>query len=198
MVKSIRILNADPYRDMREAALRTMGLRPKKNDEFSASWLRQSIISRHSQIRCVTLRIDFETSKPVRDQLLRSKHGNVEPYVCSARPDRTGKPREITATSQWYHDFNIEALIKMMGDRLCTSTESETRIEIENLKRAMMTHDDPMIRIIGEVMAPKCAMLNSCNEFKPNNCYLFSNNGVCIADNVAAYNALTFKREYHG
>jgi len=188
MIKSVRFLNSDPYGDMRESALRTMGLKPKSHDPYNRDWFIGSIISRHSHIRCAFIRIDFETEKSIRDQILRSKHGYVEPYVCSARPDRTGKPRDVNAPSSWYHDFNLEGLVKMCADRLCTSTEINTREEIISLKRFMTNHHDNMIRDTGNLLAPKCSWYGDCNEPKRRNCFGMVGNSSEIYERIGEYN----------
>lgn len=188
MIKNVRILNSTPYQDMKEAALRTMGLKRKSSDTFNPDWIRKSLISRHSHIRCVFLRIDFETEKSIRDQILRSKHGYVEPYVCSQRPDRTGVPRSEHKTSSWYHDFNLEGLLKMCGDRLCSCTEINTRNEVSQLKTFMMTHEDHFLNVVGSVLSPKCAWYSSCNEFDRRNCFDFSNYGDSITNNIDQFN----------
>lgn len=173
MINNVRVLNSNPFFDMREAALRTVGYTPKKNEIFDEKWVMKSITARHSHIRCVILRLDFTSTKPVRDQILRSKHGYAEPYVKSSRPDRTGESRD-NKMSSWFHDFNIEGLIKMAGDRLCTQTEIHTRKEIESLKAYMELSGDGVIATIGKILSPKCCWYGCCNEFEPKNCF-----GVC-------------------
>ena len=188
MIKNIRIINENPYNDMRRRALKTKGLKPKTTDEFNEEWVKKSIISRHSHIRSVFLEIEWETSKAVRDQLLRSKSGYVEPYVTSQRPDNNdGKPRDPNALSTWIHDFNVEALVKMMSDRLCTSTERQTRLEAENLKSTMMMHEDAMIRVIGDMLSPKCCWLGNCNEFQPRDCFNMCANAWPISKRILDY-----------
>jgi len=187
MIKNIRVINKNPYKDMKRRALKTMGFSIRKDDTWDEEWVNKSIISRHSHIRCVFIEIEFETTKAVRDQILRSRHGYAEPYVQSSRPDRTGKPREATATSTWIHDFNIEGLLKFAGDRLCTSTEGNTRLEIHNLKKSMMKSDDNIIRVVGEMLSPKCAWYGDCNEFRPKDCFDMVENKWSILERIGIY-----------
>jgi hypothetical protein len=191
LIKNIRILNKDPYYDMKKHALKTIGKVPNKNNSLDEEWIKKSIISRHSHIRCVFVEIEFETIKSIRDQILRSKHGFVEPFVLSQRPDRNnGEPRDSNALTTWIHVFNIEGLIKMCADRLCTSTEKETKAEIKNLKFKMMKHEDIFIRILGDMLSPKCCWYEGCNEFSPLNCYGMGDANLFIKDRIELYNHL--------
>jgi hypothetical protein len=195
IVKNIRILNATPYYDMRRTALYTVGKKPKSTDSFNEEWLKKLLISRHTPNRPVFFEFEFETSKAVRDQLLRSKHGTVEPFVESSRPDRTGEPRNPKATSKYLMIFDIEGLIKMFADRLCIQTEKDTRNFINDVKASMMSSDDDIIRTVGEVLAPKCAWYGTCNEFYTKDCFEMkceAMNGDDILERINFYNEIHF------
>lgn len=196
MIKNIRIINKDPYRDMKRRALKTMGKTIRKDDVWDEEWIKKSIVSRHSHIRCVFIEIEFETSRAVRNQILRSKHGYVEPYVTSNRPDRNGgTPRDPDALSSYTMDFNLEGLIKMAGDRLCTSTEKETRNQVRHLKQAMLCHSDRFINVVGQMLAPKCAWFGDCNEFYPLNCFNFCEpRTLKIKDRIDEYTKIGYAK----
>ncbi len=195
-IHNIRILNSNPYYDMRRPALYTVGLKPKKGDAFNKAWLKRLLISRHTPIRTVLIEFEFETTKAVRDQLLRSKHGWVEPYVTSARPDRVGEPRDPNALSKYLMVFNIEGLMKMCADRLCSQTESATRKLINDLKRALMNSEDEILSTIGEILAPKCCWYGACNEFKSKNCFEMNEySSLNIEDRIQVYTGTMFNEE---
>ncbi|MDC7221575.1 MAG: hypothetical protein PQJ59_16695 [Spirochaetales bacterium] len=176
MIKRIRVLNGDAYYDMKRQGLYTIGKKPKKGDTFNETWVKKSILSRHSHIRCIQVEFEFETTRPVRDQLLRCTHGFVEKYVETSRPDRTGKPRDLNSLSKYLLVFNIEGMIKMFLDRLCCQTEVDTRKLVESIKKEMMNHEDPIIQAIGFMMVPKCIWYAGCNEFQEKDCFCVTKN----------------------
>ena len=163
---SIRILNADPLYDIREAIATTLG--KDELPEFSGDlymYYLKLFIQNHSVVRAVRFRIkDTEANKSVARQLLRATTGSPQPYMESSRPDWTGKPRNETETCFFTHDHTAESFINEARQRLCHRAWAPTQETTKNIIKEMWYSGDPYFMALAVCSVPNCVYQYACPE----------------------------------
>lgn len=170
-IKEIRVLNATPIYDNRQACLLTEGRfaekdwKPKNEKEY---WIKQ-IVANHSTLRSVKFRFISEAPKSVIMQVIRATKGHPQPEVQSSRPDwNNGKERSSDPYEEklFMMDHTAESFIEMAKQRLCVRTEDKTRAFMKELVEEMKRSDDPFIQAVGECSKPACWWVGGCPEIK--------------------------------
>lgn len=169
----LRILNADPIGDIREAIATTIGKEnlPEFKDDCLAqyNYYLKLFIQNHSILRAVHFRIkDTESDKSVSRQLLRATTGHPQPYVESGRPDWTGKPRNEAETCIFTHDHTAESFIHEANQRLCCRAWAPTRKTVQRIIRTMWESGDPYFTALAVCCVPNCVFQYACPEGKFN------------------------------
>ncbi len=166
---AFRFLNSPE--DIREAAMNTV--RKEAEGEFSPTLFYRYLISEHSPIRGLTLRVTFKGMLGYTSVHF-ARHVHSVPYVSSNRPDRTGKARSVKDTVDHMMDVNCQALIDMARKRLCMQCSSDTLSWMKELRSALITgrpgveHSENMLyRALGHSLVPNCVYRAGCPEFKP-------------------------------
>lgn len=165
---TVRVLNAEPLEDIREAIAATLG---KEEMPTSPSDLLHYyvnlFIQNHSVVRAVRFRIkDTEADKSVTRQLLRATTGSPQPYVESGRPDWTGKPRDDSATCLFLHDHTAESFINEARQRLCYRAWKPTRDTVLDIIREMWYTQDSYFQALAICCVPNCYFQYGCPEGK--------------------------------
>ena len=167
---AIRIKNADPLFDIREAIAATLGkdsLPAPKEDLFE--YYKKLIVQNHSVVRAVTFRIkDTESDKAVARQLLRATTGHPQPYMQSSRPDWCGKERDEFEKVFFLHDHTAESFLNEARQRLCYRAWKPTREKVLDIVRVMWNSDDPYFKALAFCAVPNCVMQYGCPEGKFN------------------------------
>lgn len=169
----IRVLNAEPLYDYREANKITQGIDldgvnampPKDMVEF---WVKQ-IIANHSTLRCIKFRIIDERPKSVVMQLIRATKGHPQPEVQSSRPDwNNGKERSSDPyeTILFMQDHTAESFIEMAKQRLCNRTEKRTLSAMTEIVRELRRSKNPFLKAVGICARPQCEWYGGCTEIK--------------------------------
>lgn len=170
-IKEIRVLNATPLYDYRQACAITEGRfvnvewQPKNEKEY---WIKQ-IIANHSTLRCVKFRIIPKAPKSVVMQIIRATKGNPQPEVQSSRPDwNNGKERSSDPYEEKFflHDHTAESFVEMAKQRLCKRTEQRTREFMKLLVEEMKKSGNPFLEAVAECCHPACWWLGGCPELK--------------------------------
>lgn len=166
-VISVRLINADPSRDLLEAAFTCRG-KEYANEKLSYDSAVKWFIAEHSPVEALQFRIILtEQQKPVVAQFVRHTAYHPRHWVQSSRPDwNDGQPRNPDALIRYGCQYDPLALIEMMRKRLCLSAESETRKQAQRVKRAFCQSDDPILKAMGLVMVPHCVYRAGCPEMK--------------------------------
>lgn len=169
----IRLLNADPVGDYREACKITQGidismepLKPLKTD--MVEWWIKQIIANHSTLRSVRFRIIAAAPRSVIMQMIRATKGNPQPEVESSRPDWTGTERSADPyeLKLYSHDHTAESFRAMASQRLCNRTEARTRGYMRDLVAEMAESPEPFFRALAACCNPPCSMTGYCPEIK--------------------------------
>lgn len=185
---SIRFLNQNPYFDMREAAMNTVNKQAGEDDEINHEIFKKYIISEHSPIRSVILRIKiYDIPYPQMVHFVR--HIHTLHFVSTNRPDRTKKERSINDTCVHIMDCNIQALLDMARKRLCIGKCQKETYEIMLAIKKKLINMGWLYKIIGENMVPNCYYRGSCAEFVP--CGFYINNGEEMNERYIEYNERT-------
>ena len=164
---AFRFLNSPE--DIREAAMNTV--RKEAEGEFSPTLFYRYLISEHSPIRGLTLRVVFGDMLGYTSVHF-ARHVHSIPYVSSNRPDRTGKARSVEDTVNHMMDVNCQALIDMARKRLCRQCSPDTLGWMHELQSALLlcpperAHAE-FYRALGRSLAPNCVYRAGCPEFKP-------------------------------
>jgi hypothetical protein len=170
-IKEIRVLNAMPLYDYRQACAITegrfvdVGWQPKNEKEY---WIKQ-IVANHSCLRAVEFRYTAEAPKSVVMQIIRATKGHPQPFVQSSRPDwNNGKERSSDPYEEklFIQDHTAESFIEMAKQRLCKRTEQRTRDFMKALVEEMKHCGNPFLEAVAECCHPACWWLGGCPEFK--------------------------------
>lgn len=170
-IKEIRVLNAMPLYDYKQACLLTEGREPdvswQPKDE-KKYWIKQ-ILANHSCLRSIKFRFAAEAPKSVIMQIIRATKGHPQPYVQSSRPDwNGGKERSSNPYEEklFMQDHTAESFVEMTKQRLCARTEGKTRIFMMELVKALKESDIPFLQAVGECCHPICWWYKACPEIK--------------------------------
>ncbi len=167
-----RFLNRDFLKDIRKAAMNTVGRKNFSGKTMSPEMFRRYLVSEHSPIRTAILETLFiEVYSPTSVHFARHVHST--PFVQTSREDRTGKERSLETPVDHLAVWNLQALIEMMRKRLCKGCCAEDTYNwARSLKCKLMNSEDQYIRILGEVLVPNCIYRCGCPEFKPCNMHI--------------------------
>lgn len=167
----IRILNAFPLFDYREACKLTEGeeavasWKPKDERRY---WIKQ-FYANHSPIRVVQFRIIDTIPRSVAMQIVRHTKGHPFYAVQSSRPDWTGKPRSADPYEPKLIclTFTPESWLELCKLRLCNRTEKNTREIVSKWVQEMRESDNPLISALGACSVPRCEYMGGrCPELK--------------------------------
>lgn len=165
MKVSIRIKNENWKRDLQEAAMNTVNKKWNEGKELTEELFRKYIISEHSPIRAVDLRITLYDI-PCANSVHFARHVHAIHYVTTHRPDRTGQERSINDTCTHILDVNIQALIDMARKRLCIGkVDKVTYTYMLGIKKELINMGS-YYKVIGECLVPNCIYRGGCPEFK--------------------------------
>ena len=166
---TIRILNADPIRDLREAGLNTAG-----KDYFDLNCkdkvtkiFENYLKSEHSPIRTIILRITM-TDMYYPTSVHFARHVHTLHFVKSSRPDLTGKARDLNTPVNHIMDCNIQALLCMMRERLCKKCAKDTINWANSICNYMDNSENLLLSSISKFLVAKCQYRSfGCPEIKP-------------------------------
>jgi len=164
MKLSFRFLNAPE--DIREAAMNTV--RKESAGDFSPALFYRYLISEHSPIRALTLRVTFHKMISYTSVHF-ARHVHSVPYVTTGRPDRTGKERSVEDTVEHMMDVNCQALIDMARKRLCRGCSTDTLAWMAGLKYQLLNcpkdqQFGEFYRALGAILVPNCVYRAGCPE----------------------------------
>jgi hypothetical protein len=175
MKVDIRIKNENWKRDLQEAAMNTINKKWDDGKELTEELFRKYVISEHSPIRAVELRITLYDI-PYPNSVHFARHVHSIPYVSTNRPDRTGKERSVNDTCTHIFDINIQALIDMARKRLCfDKVDWITYCYMLEIKKELIRKGG-YYKIIGQCLVPNCVYRAGCPEFK--SCGYYSNDSI--------------------
>lgn len=168
----LRIINENFTRDIKLAAMNTVGKRNFEGKEMSPTLLKKYLLSEHSPIRTAILEATFiAIYYPTSVHFCRHVHSI--PFVTTSREDRTGKARSLDTPVDHMAHWNLQSLIDMMRKRLCPGCCSKDTFNwAKSLKLKMMNSEDEYLRVIGEVLVPNCIYRCGCPEFSKCNIYM--------------------------
>lgn len=165
MKVEVRIKNKDWKKDLQEAAMNTINKRWNEGKELTEELFKKYLISEHSPIRAVELRITlYEIPSP--NSVHFARHVHSIPYVTTHRPDRTGEERSIHDTCIHMFDINIQGLIDMARKRLCVGKCDAVTYQFMKAIREELIKMGGYYRVIGECLVPNCVYRGGCPEFK--------------------------------
>ena len=146
-------------------ALNTVG-KKYTGTEITDKWKHQILKAEHSPIRTLMFTIRLTIPYFVSVHLVRHKIG-IEHYVQSQRNDRQSKydREQAPQNSMVIHtmDINAAALMNMSHFRLCSQSDTTTRIIMEKICQAVI-ETNPEFE--GHLI-PMCRFLGDCPEFEP-------------------------------
>jgi hypothetical protein len=166
MKVEVRIKNENWIKDLQEAAMNTINKKWDDGKEMTPELFRKYIISEHSPIRGVELRVSL-LDISYYNSVHIARHVNSIPYVTTSRPDRTGKDRSIDDTVNHLFDINIQGLIDMSRKRLCSGKCDKVTFQIMlEVKKFLTNSEDKYLQVLGECLVPNCIYRGGCPEFK--------------------------------
>lgn len=165
MKVDVRIKNADWKKDLQEAAMNTINKKWNDGKELTEELFRKYIISEHSPIRGVELRITMYDI-PYYTSVHFARHVHSIPYVTTNRPDRTGAERTVNDTCTHIFDINIQGLIDMARKRLCFGKCDKTTYAYMKAIKDKFIELGGYYKVIGECLVPNCVYRGGCPEFK--------------------------------
>lgn len=161
----IRILNAEWKKDLQEAAMNTVNKKWDDGKELTEELFRKYIISEHSPIRAVVLRVTMRDI-PYPNSVHFARHVHSIPYVSTNRPDRTGHERTANDTCTHIFDVNIQALVDMARKRLCVGKVDKVTLGyMSDIKKELIAMGG-YYKVLGEMLVPNCVYRSGCPEFK--------------------------------
>lgn len=164
-VNIIRSPDQHDWNRCKDLALHTIGKR-WANSKVTEEWKQRMLKCKHSPIRTLMFTIEMEIPYFSSVHFSRHKFG-VEHYVESQRNDRQSKyDRELAPqNSMVIHtmDINAAALMNMSHFRLCSQSDTTTRIIMEKICQAVI-ETNPEFE--GHLI-PMCRFLGDCPEFEP-------------------------------
>ena len=134
--------------------------------EPSKNFIRKLLISEHSPIRLATIKWRWEGIKSWVSVHFSRHWLGWDKFVSTQRTDRTGKNRDESPQGALVNmdvNANAQALINVSRWRLCYQASTETRKEMENLKKAIR---DAGQEEIAFCMQPNCVYRGGCPEMK--------------------------------
>lgn len=168
----IETINKNPLFDIREAGLITQNKECAKDSIMSMNLLHKYLISEHSPIRAMKLKIIlYDISYNESVHIVRHWVG-IDHYVKSNRPDIAKKERSVNDTVNHQIICSPASLINIAQQRLCFTTSKGTREIILSLKNQLESHKDESYNEISKMLVPKCVYRSGCPEFK--NCGFFA------------------------
>jgi hypothetical protein len=149
---------------VKKAALKTIGKKHIEGKQISSEWKKKILISMHSPIRELSIRIDFgNIERWVADQLVRHNVG-CNNFMRTGRPDRGNIPRceqTLDMLTELIQSHNAESFINMTSKRLCVGCVSKKT-------RGIM---ESIVKEVGEVepelalmCVPPCIKSLGCKE----------------------------------
>ncbi len=165
MKVEIRIKNADWKRDLQESAMNTVNKKYDDGKDLTEELFRRYIISEHSPIRGVELRITLHDI-PYPNSVHFARHVHSIPYVTTNRPDRTGKERDVNALCTHMMDINLQGLIDMARKRLCFGKVDKVSYGFMKAIKDELINMGGYYKVIGECLVPNCVYRGGCPEFK--------------------------------
>ena len=175
MKVDVRIKNEDWKRDLQEAAMNTIGKKYDDGKELTPELFRKYLISEHSPIRGIELRIILYDI-PSPNSVHFARHVHSVPYVSTNRPDRTKKARTIEDKNTHMMDINLQGLIDMARKRLCIGKCDKTTYQYMVAIKDELIQQGGFEKIIGESLVPNCVYRNGCPEFT--SCGFFKNGNI--------------------
>jgi hypothetical protein len=164
MVKTKIIKTETDWKDVKNVSRTTVN---KKHSEVEATdtFKMKMLISEHSPIRLLKIRWLWEGLKSwISVHYSRSK---FECFISTQRSDRTGLDRDNAPQDtpvNFEGEANAQHLIDTARKRLCYCSSNETREQMEDLKRTLMSSDDTYE--MGFVLTPNCIYRMACPEFE--------------------------------
>jgi len=181
----IRIKNENWQRDLQEAAMNTINQTPEEAKKLTEELFRKYILSEHSPIRGIELRITLYDI-PYHNSVHFARHVHSIPYVSTHRPDRIKRQRTLDDKCEHMMDINLQGLIDMARKRLCVGKcDKITYDYMEAIKKAFIDKGG-YYKIIGDMLVPNCVYRNGCPEFKP--CGFFKQTDKNIPERYAVFN----------
>lgn len=157
---------------IKDACMQTIGKEAGEKEPANI-WKKKLLICRHSPIRRSLISIKWDNIPSyVSTHFCRHSVG-VTPYVQTSREDRTGIPREErkqTDAVSMQMDMNIEALLNIMGRRLCACCDPITIKYVKGLVEAIKEYDED----IYWACVPQCVRCGACVE-PFSNCKYYEN-----------------------
>lgn len=166
-ITNITKVNAD-WIDVKNACRTTVNKEPTSNVP-SEEFKRKLLISEHSPIRLITIRWRWETIKSwVATHFSRHWLG-WDKFISTQRNDRVdnnidrNKSPQDTIVSMDVN-ANAQSLINVSRVRLCYQASDETRLYMEDVKKAIK---DAGQKELSDVLVPNCIYRGGCPEFTP-------------------------------
>lgn len=187
----VRVLNAEPVKDIKEATYVTMGKKLGKltlmdNEKEFDFWF-EKFMQKHSIVRSVLIRVLIDDCRPdVARQLLRATKNHPQPYMQAGRPDWTGKPRNNDPI-MFAMDFTPDAWMALANQRLCLRAMKETRDTVKNILVEMADSDSPLLEALAMASVPNCVFQCACPEGKMNCGWFSRSQNVHVMDLETRY-----------
>lgn len=152
---------------IQEASMNTVNKKLDAGKEMTPELFRKYLISEHSPIRSMMLRIHLLDIPYYNSVHIARHHVGMTHYVTTHRPDRTGAERTIHDMVNHLMDINIQGLIDMARKRLCKGKCDKVTYEIMlAVKTELMNSQDDYLKVIGEMLVPNCIYRYGCPEFR--------------------------------
>jgi hypothetical protein len=160
MIKIIQPLN---WRIIKQAALTTVGLRPKL--KVSREWKKKAILSEHSMLyfsdMIIAADMQYKTAIHLKTH---NKTAGFYMLIQSQRPDWTDKPRNPEAIVKTIIKVNPKALIEISRVRLCNKAAMHTQTAWASIIQHISLTEPELVLLC----VPKCVQQGYCSEkFKP-------------------------------
>lgn len=162
------------------------------NKAPSKDFVTKLLISEHSPIRLATIKWRWEGIKSWISVHFARHWLGWDKWVSTQRSDRTGINRDKSYQDTPVNmdiNANAQALINVSRYRLCKQASFETRLYMEDLKRAIKESGQEEISL---VMQPNCIYRGGCPEFETCGywkCFVEENPDLDISNIRARYEA---------
>ena len=161
---SFNILEITGWRWVKEMALTSIHKKSIEGKEITSKWKFDILMSRHSPIRELTIRIKADEMKRwIADQIVRHVIG-TQSSMGTMRTDRGSKPRSEQTMEDLtclYQSYNAESFINMMETRLCVGCVSKETREIVEALRDEVEKVEPELAYM---CVPSCVSRGGCKE----------------------------------
>lgn len=157
----IEITRLMEWQRIRDKAAKSQGIEAKS---ITPAWFRKALLCRHSMIRFVRLEITlldipYWIAAHIRTHEVGFTH---DPMIRSQRPDvllpvdyERGAARQDVPVIMTF-DINLEALLNMMGKRLCTRAGPEVVEVCQDIVNTIAQVDDPYMFLLAWACRPQC------------------------------------------